>query len=238
MVNREKIITMTKLTLYDKHEGPSDREANEYFRHDYIYKKNIGTRIAVGLGGVILLALYWLRVIFVDGRDIFELPIQTHVMEGALIIVAIIAVYSVIGTIQGTREYYLVQKRLKKYHALIKFLENIDNRKARTAAGEEEQPEPEPEEETPVAEEEPPVEPGLAPLDILGPEPAPLDELIPPRPRRRRPPEPEVDPDPLANVSKRALSGSRPRARAPRPDSPRDKPRPRYTIKPGKPDDK
>ncbi|MCL1878508.1 MAG: hypothetical protein FWF80_06595, partial [Defluviitaleaceae bacterium] len=130
MVNRERIITMTKLAVYDKHNGASDRAANEFFRHDYIYKKNIGTRICVGIGGAILLALYWLSVIFIDGVDIFELDLRTHIMESAVIIVAIVAVYSVVGTIQGTREYYHVQKRLKKYQGLVKFLEAIDKKKA------------------------------------------------------------------------------------------------------------
>jgi len=113
MVHQQKIVTMTKLALYDKHEGAADRAANDYFRHDYIYRKNLGTRLAVGFGGMIILLIYWLRVIFLDGVDVFELYIQHHVTESILFILAIMAVYSLIGTIQGTREYYLVQKRLE-----------------------------------------------------------------------------------------------------------------------------
>ena len=62
---------MTKLALYDKNEGPADRFANEFFRHDFIYRKNIGTRLGVGIAGVIMVAFYWLRVIFIDTDDIF-----------------------------------------------------------------------------------------------------------------------------------------------------------------------
>ena len=57
MKSRQKILLMTKLALYEKHYGAVDRAANDYFRHDFIYKKNLGTRFAVGFGGLIILAL-------------------------------------------------------------------------------------------------------------------------------------------------------------------------------------
>lgn len=119
---------MTKLALYDKHEGASDRAANDYFRHDYIYRKNLGTRLSVGFGGMIILAIYWLRIIFIEGVDVFELYIQHHVFQSVMFILALMAVYSLIGTIQGTREYYLVQKRLERYQGMMRFLERIDER--------------------------------------------------------------------------------------------------------------
>ena len=124
----QKIITMTKLALYDKHEGTQDRAANEYFRHDYIYKKNLGTRIAVGIGGLLLLAIYWLRVILVDGTDVLQMDIVQHLTDSVLFLVAVLAVYSLVGTVQGTREYYLIQKRLDRHSSLIKLLERHEAR--------------------------------------------------------------------------------------------------------------
>ena len=128
MVNMDKIITMTKLALYDKHQGFADRAANEYFRHDYIYRKNLGNRLAVGFGGLIILIIYWLRVIFLDGVDVFQLNLQLHIRDSIVFILALMAVYTVIGTIQGTREYYNVQKRLDKYRENMSILEKLDGR--------------------------------------------------------------------------------------------------------------
>jgi hypothetical protein len=224
MVNRQKIITMTKLALYDKHEGASDREANDYFRHDYIYRKNLGTRISVGIAGIVLLVIHWIRIIFVDGVDIFEIRIQDHVLESVLFIVAIIAVYSLIGTIQGTREYYLVQKRLKRYLGMLRFLENADERVAKPA----------PVQEEPERERRPRRD---APLDTLSgtsrerPERTERPERSERSERERlREPLPLTDrakpADPLANVSSRALAGGRPRT--PTPLTPR-----RPAAKPG-----
>jgi len=128
MVNKNKIVTMTNLALYDKHEGDSDREANKYFRHDYIYRKNLGTRLSVGLGGLIILAIYWFRVVFIDGVDVFELYMRTHVINAIIFLVVLMVIYSVVGTIQGTREYYLIQKRLERYQAMMGYLERLDER--------------------------------------------------------------------------------------------------------------
>ena len=131
-MNNQKIAIMTKLALYDKHEGTADRAASEYFRHDYIYKKNLGTRIAVGFAGFIIIALYWGRMLLIDGMDIMQMDIQQHLINSLLFLVALLAVYSLIGTIQGTREYYLIQKRLDRYNMLLHQLEKYENRVQKT----------------------------------------------------------------------------------------------------------
>ena len=131
MVNQLKIITMTRLALYDKHEGPGDRAANDYFRHDYIYRNNLGTRLAVGCGSAIILVIYWLRAFVINEMDLFEINIQQYATESFLFILAVLAAYSLIGTIQGTRQYYLVQKRLAQYQALVRQLERLEERTQR-----------------------------------------------------------------------------------------------------------
>lgn len=137
MVNQLKIITMTQLALYDKHEGPADRIANDYFRHDFIYRNNLGTRLAVGLGGILVLVIYWLQALFINEMDLFEINIQQYVTDSIFFILAILAVYSLVGTIQGTRQYYLVQKRLAQYQALVRQLERLEERSRRVYDNEE-----------------------------------------------------------------------------------------------------
>ncbi|MCL2361866.1 MAG: hypothetical protein FWC73_08660 [Defluviitaleaceae bacterium] len=128
MANKLKVITMTQLALYDKHEGPADRAANDYFRHDFIYRNNLGTRLAVGLGGIVILAVYWIQSLVMYEMDLFELNIQEHITDSVLFLLAILAVYSLIGSIQGTRQYYLVQKRLAQYQAIVRQLERLNER--------------------------------------------------------------------------------------------------------------
>jgi len=170
MVNEQKIVTMTQLALYDKHEGPQDRAANDYFRHDYIYRNNLGTRLAVGIGGIIILAVYWLQALIVNDIDIFAMDIQAYVTDSVMFLLAILAVYSLIGSIQGTRQYYLVQKRLSQYQALVRQLERMEERSQRAYDDE--------------------IDDMPGPRDIAatrGPSPpvrtAPVGHTMPPRPR-------------------------------------------------------
>jgi len=135
MANPQKIITMTKLALYDKHDGASDRAANDYFRHDFIYRKNLGTRLAVGLGCILILIIYWSMRFFVEGMDVFELNLEFF-RESILFALAALVLYSLIGTIQGTREYYLVQKRLEDYQAHLRHLERVAERSRRSSEDE------------------------------------------------------------------------------------------------------
>jgi len=128
MANQQKIITMTQLALYDKNEAVADQEANDYFRHDYIYRKNLTTRFSVGIGGFFILLIYWMYEIFIQGMDIFEMNPERMLLESLLFMIALLTVYSLIGTIQGTREYYLMQKRLDRYQQLVRQLERIEDR--------------------------------------------------------------------------------------------------------------
>ena len=142
MVNELKIITMTRLALYDKHEGPADRIANDYFRHDYIYRNNFGTRLAVGFGGFIILGFYWLHIFVIGGMDIFALDYVRVATNSVFFLLALLAVYSLVGTVQGTRQYYLVQKRLAQYQAMVRQLERQEERERRSIEDYESHPPP------------------------------------------------------------------------------------------------
>ena len=128
MSKAKKIIVMTQLALYDKHFGRGDRAVNEYFRHDYIYRKNMGNRFAVGIGSLIIVAIYWLRNIFIEGVDVFELYIRQHIIDAVTFILAVMAFYTVVGIIQGTREYFVMEKRLANYEGLVDYLDNAEER--------------------------------------------------------------------------------------------------------------
>jgi len=133
LIIKQRILLMTKLALYDKNEGKADRAANEFFRHDYIYKKNMATRFFTGTGATILAGLYWIRMIFIDGADIFVMDVEGSIRVSVLFVAAVISVYSVIGVIQGTRQYFLVQKRLRNYAATVYQLERVNERARRRA---------------------------------------------------------------------------------------------------------
>jgi len=125
MVSKNKIILMTRMAIYDKRYAEADREVFAFFRRDYIYRKNMWTRLCVAIGSIILLALYWLHQIFIYGVDLQELDIQQSVLDSVLFLIAMMAVYTLIGTIQGTHQYHVVQTRMERYLAMLQRLERI-----------------------------------------------------------------------------------------------------------------
>jgi len=125
MVNKDKIILMAKMAVQDKRHGDSDRKVFSYYRRDYIYRKNMWTRLYVGIGAGFLLVFYWLYQIFVYGVNLQELDIRQSVTDSVLFLLAMMALYTLIGTIQGTHQYYRVQKRMGRYMAMMKRLEYI-----------------------------------------------------------------------------------------------------------------
>ena len=143
MITKQKMLVMTKLALYDKHEGQTDREINEYFRHDYIYRKNLGNRIAVGIGGLIMLGFYWLNIVY-TAENFFDIQFETHITNSVLFLAALMVFYTFVGTIKGTREYYMVQRRLEKYERMINHLDRMEEHaKRREAAASAEESDPE-----------------------------------------------------------------------------------------------
>ena len=111
-----------------------------------------------------MLSLYWARDIFIGGADLFELDFATYMNDSIFFILALLAVYSLIGTIQGTREYYLVQKRLTRYHALVRQLERINERAQKSA---EEKAAAQAQEEAPARPTRPRTTPISAPIAAL-----------------------------------------------------------------------
>ena len=124
MINKHRIITMAKMAIYDKRYGDTDRKMFSYYRRDYIYRKNMWTRFSVALGALFLLIIYWLHQIFIYAVDVQQLDIVQSVTDSVLFLVAVMAVYTMIGTIQGTIEYYKIQKRVEDYIDMIDGLED------------------------------------------------------------------------------------------------------------------
>ena len=124
-MDKDKIILMTNMAVYDKRHGDSDRASFSYFRRDYIYRKNMWTRLFVAMGALMLLGIYWLHQLFIVGIDLQALDIQQSVTDSVLFLIAIMAFYTMVGTLQGTHQYYKIQKRMENYLNMTKKLEHF-----------------------------------------------------------------------------------------------------------------
>ena len=127
MIDKDKIVLMTRMAVYDKRHGTADRVAFSYFRRDYIYRKNMWTRLCVMLGAALLLMLYWIYQVFVYGVDMQGIDVQQSAIDSVLFLLAIMAFYTFVGTIQATHQYHMVKKRMERYTAMVQKLERISN---------------------------------------------------------------------------------------------------------------
>ena len=119
MIDPQKIITMTKLAIYDKEGAEQDLNADRFFRHDFIYRRNMWLRLYVVVGSLIVIGFRILHMVAVDQVDLFSLNFQEELINAALFILILQVAYSIIGTVQYTVEYEKSQKRMRAYFALM-----------------------------------------------------------------------------------------------------------------------
>ena len=129
MVDKEKLIIMTKLAIYDKNYGETDRRQQEYFRDDYVYKYNFWNRFFVFIATIIVIIMYYSHKILIENMDILEMDYKAELVDTATFLIVVLVIYSIIGTIIATVKYYLAQKRLKKYFAMIAELNDLSKAK-------------------------------------------------------------------------------------------------------------
>ena len=120
MADKEKIVLLTRLAIYDKHLSDADKKMNNYFLHDYIYAKNIRTRFFAFTGSLIIVFFYALYRIFVEKADIFMLDYKKELTDVIGFIVIILVVYTAIGSLQAAIAYRAGQKRIKAYLEVLK----------------------------------------------------------------------------------------------------------------------
>jgi len=121
--DKEKIRIMSKMAVYDKRDFERDSKAGQYFRHDFIYKRNMQMRFFLGIGCVILLVFYILHLLAIEGADLFAVDFQAEAVRLLFYLLVLMIAYSFIGTIIYTREFLISERRIKAYFALMRKLD-------------------------------------------------------------------------------------------------------------------
>lgn len=125
-IDKRKIAIMAKLAVYDKKGFEKDVEAaNHYFRHDFIYKKNMQMRFWLGVGCLILALFYFMYLMAVDGADIFTLNFQAEFVKLITFVLIVMFAYSALGAVIFTREFVLAQRRVNDYFELMQELDEV-----------------------------------------------------------------------------------------------------------------
>ena len=129
-MNRERIIIMSKLAVYDKNYGEKDRAAGKFFRTDYVYRKNMWTRFYVFISCMLLVGIYAFRVLVVEGRDLLEIDYIGELMNIGVLTLLTLIIYTLIGTKIYVSEYNRSSRRLGNYLDLLKLLNDTGKTQA------------------------------------------------------------------------------------------------------------
>lgn len=119
MYDKKKIALMTKLAVYDKNFAEEDLRNDQYFRHDYIYKRNMRNRIFVFLGCIIVILLSVLHKMVYEDFDIYAINYTVELTKIVIFFAVMLIAYTVVGTIIYTAEFHKSQKRLDRYFHLL-----------------------------------------------------------------------------------------------------------------------
>lgn len=124
MIDKDKIILMTKMAQYQKSHMRKDKRITEYFIEDYVYINNFKTRLYITL-----IALFFIIVgafkICLD-EIIFPSSIghffNVYIMPYFYPWLATMIVYTLISTMVYSRRYNKANKRMNEYKKYVKKL--------------------------------------------------------------------------------------------------------------------
>lgn len=131
LIDQKKIILMTKLEMYNKKYGNEDQKRCKYFLEDYIYIKNLKTRVCFTLVVLFFLAMGTTKIItsnliIPESLDQF---MSTYINPYILPWLIGIVVYTVISSLVYGKQYRDSQERLRAYHKILKELDDYERGK-------------------------------------------------------------------------------------------------------------
>lgn len=125
MIDRKKIILMSKIAIEEKKFTKKDREITDYYPEDYIYINNFKTRILVLMIVCGLIAGQLLLKV----QTGFNMPITIrgwiyeYIIPYGLIVLVTLVVYTFISTLVYTYKYRNAKKKKKNYERALVELE-------------------------------------------------------------------------------------------------------------------
>lgn len=125
-MNKKKIRIMTALAVYDKGAGRRDKKADGYYKMDYIYKRNAGTRLGVFFGALTLYFFRVMNLVLENNLESLLMDLKTEIFGFAIFTGILLLAYTALGTFVTAREYNGASRRLKNYYALLDRLAEIE----------------------------------------------------------------------------------------------------------------
>ena len=128
MIDKEKIILMTKIAQYKKNHIRKDRKITAYFIEDYVYINNFRTRLWITLMILFFIGIgafrIWLKeIIFPTSIAHFmDVYIRPYLYPW----IGLMIVYTIISTMVYSVKYKAASKRMHQYMKYVKQLKQYE----------------------------------------------------------------------------------------------------------------
>ena len=125
MVNEERLRPMVKMAMFDKNDGAECKPMIEYAREDYVAMQLLGSFITGSIAFLILFGMWALSDIdkllgMLSPDKLIELVVGVGIRYGIFLAIYLIATYVVYHM-----RYSKGRKKVKKYYASLKKINNI-----------------------------------------------------------------------------------------------------------------
>ena len=122
MLNKERVILMTKLASYENGEGKKNAAIGKYFRGDYIGAEVVKSIIAGTLAFGVGFALYVLYEFESLMADIYKMDLFVFAKNILVVYVVVVVAFALITYLVYYKRYSKAQKSLRNYQKNLKKL--------------------------------------------------------------------------------------------------------------------
>ncbi len=139
MIDAEKTRLMTKLAIYEEHEGREDISMAKYYKSDYVRLQILKTILAVTCGYLIILAMIavYYSEFLLDNVLILRYDLlATRILGYYLVLVVVFVGLVIVGE---TIKYTSSRKRLAKYYKALTKVRKLTEQQERIREMEEEE---------------------------------------------------------------------------------------------------
>lgn len=128
MLNRERVILMTRMASYEAGEGKKNLNVTRYFRGDYIWVQMIKAFLSATISALLVLALYIYYNFETFMENIYEIDLLAFGKQVGYYYLWFVGIYLIIVYLVCNIKYGKAWKNLRRYSSNLKKLGNMYKR--------------------------------------------------------------------------------------------------------------
>ncbi len=127
MINKKKIVQMSKACVYDSGDGSREKEMVKYFKSDYIGREVTSSSIYM-ITFLVTIYLFKVGILILENDAIIDMDlIKKESTTYAVIALIILAIYMLVIVIIKSNEYDIAEKNVKKYIGILNSINKTDD---------------------------------------------------------------------------------------------------------------